>query len=339
MIDTLLLVIWAGILAFAVIMYVLLDGFDLGVGIFYYLHWIPIKSNRDMMMNSVAPVWDGNETWMVLGAAALYGAFPLAYSTLLPILYLPLMIMLIALIFRGVAFEFRFKAHRSRFLWDIAFSLGSIVAAFCQGSILGTFINGYASFPDHNTMGHYFSWTSPFSIMTGIAVIIGYALLGSTWLIMKTEGELQKMMYYYAKIYLVGVAFFLLVVSLWTPFIHPDIMHRWFSLPNFFYLMPLPLLSLFAVFYATYGLMKRYEKVPFMMSVLLFWLAYIGLAISMWPYLVPRTMTIWQAASNSKSLIFLLVGTLILLPILIGYSIYAYYVFKGKVTATYRLSR
>ncbi len=323
-------VIWAAIIAFAILMYVLLDGFDLGIGILF--PWVANKEQRDIMMNSVAPLWDGNETWLVFGGAALYGAFPLAYGTLLPILYLPLMLMLIALVFRGVAFEFRFKAHRSLFIWDVAFCVGSTVAAFCQGLILGTFVHGYTGGQANLLFGEYFVWFSPFSIMTGFAVVIGYALLGATWLIMKTEGELQKMMFHAAKILLVGIVFFIAAVSIWTPFVDPAIEHRWFSLPNFYYLAILPLLTFIAIIYAAVALRKRYEHSPFVMSILLFVFSFLGLGISMWPYMVPRSITIWQAASDSKSLSFLLVGTCILLPILIGYSIYAYIVFKGKTT-------
>jgi cytochrome d ubiquinol oxidase subunit II len=275
--NTYLPVIWAGIIFFGIIMYVILDGFDLGIGILF--PWIDSHQHRDIMMNSVAPVWDGNETWLVLGGAALYGAFPLVYSTLLPILYMPIMVMLAALIFRGVAFEFRFKAHKSRFLWDVAFTAGSTMAAFCQGLILGTYIHGYTSNPSYYVLDYYYVWFSPFSIMTGIAVVVGYALLGATWLIMKTEGELQKEMYHVAKILLIGISFFTFLVSVW-----------------------------------------------------LFIFSYIGLGISVWPYLIPRSITIWQGAANPSSMLFLLVGTLILLPLLLGYSIYAYRVFRGKVT-------
>jgi cytochrome d ubiquinol oxidase subunit II len=328
--NTYLPVIWAGIIFFGIIMYVILDGFDLGIGILF--PWIDSHQHRDIMMNSVAPVWDGNETWLVLGGAALYGAFPLVYSTLLPILYMPIMVMLAALIFRGVAFEFRFKAHKSRFLWDVAFTAGSTMAAFCQGLILGTYIHGYTSNPSYYVLDYYYVWFSPFSIMTGIAVVVGYALLGATWLIMKTEGELQKEMYHVAKILLIGISFFTFLVSVWTPFVDPAVMQRWFSLPNFFYLLPLPLLTIGAVLYAAYALQQRFEKTPFIMSVCLFIFSYIGLGISVWPYLIPRSITIWQGAANPSSMLFLLVGTLILLPLLLGYSIYAYRVFRGKVT-------
>jgi cytochrome d ubiquinol oxidase subunit II len=320
-------IIWAGIVGFAVIMYVLLDGFDLGIGILF--SWVPHKQDRDVMMNSIAPVWDGNETWMVFGAALLYGAFPIAYSLLLPTLYMPIMVMTAALIFRGVAFEFRFKAEKSRFLWDFAFSAGSMLAAFCQGVVLGTFVQGYGHTVP-NVADNY-EWLTPFSLMTGFAVIAGYALLGATWLIMKTEGELQLYMFQAAKVLLCTICVFLAIVSIWTPFIDPSIMERWFSTPNFYYLLPLPILTGLSVIYASYALFKHYEHLPFILSILLFILAYIGLGVSSWPYLIPRSVTIWQAASSTSSLEFLLVGTCILLPVLIAYSIYAYWVFKGKV--------
>lgn len=328
MITDLLPLIWASIIAFAVIMYVILDGFDLGIGILF--PWIVDREHRDVMINSIAPIWDGNETWMVFGGACLYGAFPLAYSTLLPALYMPIMAMLGALIFRGVAFEFRFKAEKSRFLWDIAFSGGSTLAAFCQGLILGTFVQGFTLYTGTAAANTYI-WFTPFSIMTGVAVVMGYALLGSTWLIIKTQGELQNEMYHAAKVLLAGVTIFIGIVSLWTPFIHPEIQHRWFSIPNFFYLLPLPILTIIAIFYNGYCLHKRYETLPFILSISLFIFSYIGLAISTWPYLVPRYITFWEAAAENNTLIFLLVGTIILLPVLVAYSIYAYRVFKGKV--------
>lgn len=321
--------LWALIIAFGVIMYVILDGFDLGIGILF--PWVRDPGHRNLMINSIAPVWDGNETWMVFGGASLYGAFPVAYSTLLPALYMPIMVMLGALVFRGVAFEFRVKAHRSRFLWDFAFTGGSTVAAFCQGLILGTFIQGYIIY---SGLDDSYVWFTPFSLITGIAVVVGYALLGSTWLIIKTQGELQKDMYNAAKILLSAIVLFMAIVSLWTPFIHPEIKNRWFSLPNFFYLLPLPIVTILATAYAFYCLAhptRKNEKIPFVLSISLFLFCYIGLGISSWPYLVPRQLTVWEAASNDTSLTFQLIGAIILLPLLIAYSIYAYRVFKGKV--------
>lgn len=314
-----LIIIWAGILSFAIIMYVILDGFDLGIGIL--LPWIRDHEQRGIMISTVAPVWDGNETWLVFGAASLYAAFPLAYSTLLPILYTPIMIMLAALIFRGVTFEFRFKAHKNHLLWDISFATSSIIAAFMQGVILGTFIQGYH--------GGLFT---PFSIMTGIAVVVGYALLGSTWLIAKTSGELQNKMYRAAKILLLKVSFFLVLVSIWTPLMEPRVMERWFSMPNLFYLAPLPILTAIVILYNFYALKKRYEFLPFCFSIALFIFAYIGFCISAWPYIIPHTIPFWEAASAPSSLKFMLVGVTILLPVLLGYTVYSYRVFRGKVT-------
>lgn len=318
--------LWAVIISFVVIMYVILDGFDLGVGILF--PWVKSHEQRDIMMSTVVPVWDGNETWLVLGAACLYGAFPLAYSTLLPTLYMPIMLMLAALIFRGVAIEFRFKAEKSRFLWDIAFSGGSTLAAFCQGLILGTFVIGYTA------LGKPYQWLTPFSVMTGLAVVSGYALLGSTWLIAKTSDGLQNLMYRYAKRLLLTVAFFMLVVSIWTPLSYARIFDRWFSYPNFIYLSPLPLLTAIVFAWNWHALNKRAEHLPFILSISLFIFAYIGFCISDWPYIIPHRVTIAEAAAPESSLKFLLVGVCLLLPVLLSYTYYAYRVFRGKVSAT-----
>lgn len=326
MIDLPLL--WAVLLSFVVIMYVVLDGFDLGVGILFPL--VHSHEQRDILMSSISPVWDGNETWLVLGAAFLYGAFPLAYSTLLPTLYMPITIMLAALIFRGVAFEFRFKAVRTG-SWDKAFFFGSTVAAFCQGLVLGTFVLGYSDIT-FNAENHY-QWLTPFSVMTGIAVVFGYTLLGATWLIAKTVGDVQTLMYRFAKIALVAVAIFMGIVSLWTPLVVPEIWQRWLTLPNLFYLSPLPIITAGVIVWCWYSLQQRREFLPFWQAIGLFVLAYIGFCISDWPYIIPRRVTIWEAAAPESSLIFLLVGAIILLPILIGYTIYAYRVFGGKVTS------
>jgi cytochrome d ubiquinol oxidase subunit II len=323
----LLILTWAVIISFIIMMYVLLDGFDLGIGILF--PWIKKGLHRDIVMSSVIPVWDGNETWLVFGAAALYAAFPIVYSTLLPTLYMPLMILLVSLIFRGVAFEFRFKAQRSQFVWDIAFAVGSTLAAFTQGIILGTFVKGYG---DHLPLAHSaYQWLTPFSVFTGFAVVCGYALLGATWLIIKTEGSLQDQFYKLAKFLLGLLAFFLVVVSMWTPFVDPRIMQRWFSLPNFFYLSPLPILAIAVVLYNFYCLHTRKEKSPFVLSMGIFIFAYIGFCISTWPYIIPHVVPVWEAAAPPSTLKFILVGTAILLPILLIYTIYSYHVFRGKV--------
>ncbi|MES2141298.1 MAG: cytochrome d ubiquinol oxidase subunit II [Pseudomonadota bacterium] len=323
----LLILTWAVIISFIIMMYVLLDGFDLGIGILF--PWIKHGQYRDIMMSSVIPVWDGNETWLVFGAAALYAAFPLAYATLLPTLYMPIMILLVSLIFRGVAFEFRFKAQRSQFIWDIAFAVGSTLAAFIQGVILGTFVKGYG---EQLPLPHAaYQWLTPFSVFTGLAVVCGYALLGATWLIVKTEGNLQDQLYKAAKILLGLVAFFLVAVSIWTPFIEPNVMKRWFTLPNFFYLSPLPLLAIVTVAYTFFCLQNRREKAPFVLSMGLFVLAYIGFCISAWPYIIPHVVPVWEAAAAPSTLKFILVGAVILLPILLAYTVYSYHVFRGKV--------
>ncbi len=325
-----LILAWAGIISFAVIMYVLLDGFDLGIGILF--PWIKEQQSRDIMMSTVAPVWDGNETWLVLGTASLYASFPLAYSTLLPALYMPLMVMLAALIFRGVAFEFRFKSTpKSQFIWDWSFAAGSTIAAFGQGLVLGTFVKGYGSVLPTNISA--LQWLSPFSVMTGIAVVVGYALLGATWLIMRTVNDLQQKMFKAAKILLTGVVFFLLAVSVWSPLLSPHIFARWFTLPDFYYLAILPSLTGVVILYNFYFLRKQHEIWPFILSVSIFILAYIGFCISSWPYVIPHAVTLWDAASPPSSLKFTLIGFCILLPVLLAYTVYSYRVFAGKVTS------
>lgn len=321
--------IWGIIIAFGIMMYVILDGFDLGLGILF--PWIRGREQQDIVMTTIAPVWDGNETWLVLNGTALFGAFPLAYSILLPALYVPLLLMLSALVFRGVAFEFRFKAERSRMLWDIAFAGGSTVAAFLQGVVLGAFVQGLA-IEQGKFVGGLYDWLTPFSIMTGIGLMVGYALLGATWLIMKTVGELQQWSYQAARLLLIGVLFFVGLVSLWTPFAQPDIAERWFSWPNIAYLSPVPVLTGILALYLWYCLRRRREFAPFLLSITLFLLSYIGLGISIWPYIVPRSITLWQAAAQSETQVFLLVGVAIILPIILTYTAFGYKVFWGKVS-------
>lgn len=328
-IDVDLTLIFAGIGAFAVFMYVLLDGFDLGVGILF--PWAPDgDADRDLMMNSVAPIWDGNETWLILGGAALFAGFPLAYAVLLPALYLPLLLMLIALIFRGVAFEFRFKADTSRRLWDWSFHLGSLFATFAQGVILGGFIQGF-EVEGRDYAGGLFDWLTPFSVMTGVALVSGYALLGAAWLVMKTDGALQDWCYRVAGLALLGVLVFIAVVSLWTPLHSDAIRERWFSLPNLYYLSPVPLVTAAVAAALASALRRRRETAPFVLAMALFLLSYLGLAISLWPYLVPPAFTLWDAASPPESQVFLLVGLAFLIPTTLLYTAFTYWVFRGKV--------
>ena len=324
--------IFALILAFIVSMYVILDGFDLGIGILF-----PFTANeaeRDKMMNSVAPIWDGNETWLVFGGAMLYGAFPQVYGLLLPILYMPLMLMLISLIFRGVSFEFRFKADKSKAFWNWAFAISSISAAFFQGVVLGCFVQGFPINEAAMTI-NITDWLTPFTLLTGVALISGYGLLGATWMIMKGEGRLQRKMYHYAKGLLVLVSVFLCLVGVWTPLHSAEIYNRWYSYPNFIYLSPLPLTALIAIFLAWKNLSVQNEVKPFFYSIVIFLCSYAGIGISVYPYLIPHQVTIWEAAAPDTTLRFILVGVVIMLPILLGYTAYTYYLFRGKTNDNY----
>ena len=319
---------WAGIIVLAVVMYVLLDGFDLGVGILF--PFAPSHEDRDLMMTSVAPIWDGNETWLVLGGAGLFGAFPLAYAVILAGSYLPLLIMLIALILRGVAFEFRFKARTSRHLWDKAFHYGSLLATVAQGLVLGHFIQGF-EVQGREFVGGMLDWLTPFSIMTGVALVSGYALLGCTWLIWKTEGGLQAWAYRIARPLLLAVLLFVGLVSIWTPFREPAIAARWFTWPNLLYLSPVPIVTALAAFWLWRAIERRRERLPFLLTMSLFLLSFLGLGISLWPHVVPPDLTIWDAAAPPTTQRFLILGVGALLPFILGYTAYSYYVFRGKV--------
>jgi cytochrome d ubiquinol oxidase subunit II len=309
-------------------MYVLLDGFDLGVGILF--PFAPSGSDRDLMMTSVAPIWDGNETWLVLGGAALFGAFPLAYAVILSGTYLPLLIMLIALILRGVAFEFRFKANRSRHLWDKAFHYGSLLATIAQGLVLGTFIQGL-EVEGRDFAGGMLDWLTPFTLLTGVALIAGYALLGATWLVWKTEGLLQDWAYRTARPLLLAVLAFVGVISIWTPLMNPEIAARWFSWPNLAYLSPVPLVTALAAYGLYRALARRREVLPFILTMGLFLLSFLGLGISLWPHVVPPDITIWEAAAAPETQLFLIVGVGALIPVILAYTGFSYYVFRGKV--------
>lgn len=320
--------IWALVIAFGVAMYVVLDGFDLGIGILF--PFVPGERDRDRMMASVAPVWDGNETWLVLGGASLFGAFPKAYAQLLPAFYLPLALFLFALVFRGVSFEFRARSERSRPLWNAAFAGGSIVAAFAQGLILGAFVEGAGASTESAAP---FSWLSAFSVMVGLGLVCGYALLGATWLIVKTDGPFQDWCTRAARRLLLGVLGFVGIVSLWTPLAEPEIASRWFSWPEIAYLSPVPILTAVLAFALWRALATGREKAPFLCAIGLILLAYLGLGISLWPYAVPRELTIWQAAAGPATQGFLLVGVAVMIPLILAYTAYTYRVFRGKVRA------
>ncbi len=323
--------LWAGIVAFAVFMYVILDGFDLGIGILF--PFAPSDACRNKMINSIAPFWDGNETWLILGGVAIFAAFPVAYSILMPAFYLPIMLMVASLILRGVAFEFQFKAHThfTNKMWGYIFHFGSIVAAFFQGVMLGTFVQG-VEISGQVYSGDGFEWLTPFSLMSGTAVIFGYALLGSNWLILKADGKTQswaRKCSIYVSFYILG---FMGLVSLWMPYINKNIKELWFSYPNIAYLSPVPILVIIVFILHERALTKGSEYPPFILSILLFVLNYFGIAISIWPWIVPYQIDIWQASASPESQSILVVGVLALLPMILGYTAYSYYVFRGKVS-------
>jgi len=308
--------IWYAIIGTAIFLYVLLDGFDLGVGILF--PFAPSDKCRDRMMNSIAPFWDGNETWLVLGGGGLLAAFPLAYAVLMPAFYIPIILMLLGLIFRGVAFEFRFKARGlARRIWDLSFHFGSLAAAFMQGVIVGAFVQGI-EVSGRSFAGGAFDWLNAYSLMTGVAVIFGYALLGGTWLVMKTEGETQAWARGAAAYTLVYQAFFLAAVSISMPVMHAGIRQLWFSFPNTLFLLPVPAASLLLLLLIRRDLRTGREYRPFLLGFALFFTGFIGLAVSMWPYVVPFSITFRQAAAAPGSQSLMLVGTAVLLPVILG---------------------
>ncbi len=325
-IDTAL--IWAVIILFGVLLYVIADGFDLGVGLLFPM--VPDKEDRDHMMASIAPIWDGNETWLILGGAGLMAAFPLAYAVILSALYIPVLMMLIGLILRGVAFEARAKASpHSRHLWDKAFFVGSLLATFFQGVILGAYISGL---PVENNAfsGHVLSWVSPFALFCGLSLVAAYALLGGTWLIMKTEGGLQQQMRRLSKPLVWLLMGCIVMISIWTPLAHDEIAERWFSLPNLYWLAPLPILTALVCLWLL-KTVDRGEVGPFVMSLVVMALGFLGLGISLWPNVIPPSISIWEASAPVASQGFALVGALLIIPIILTYSAWSYYVFRGKV--------
>jgi cytochrome bd ubiquinol oxidase subunit II len=321
--------IWMLIIGFGLMMYVVMDGFDLGIGILFPI--VHSREDRDRMINSVAPVWDGNETWLVLGGAALLAAFPTAYSIILSALYLPIILMLMGLILRGVAFEFRFKADDARKpFWDKAFACGSFMATVSQGVALGAMINGF-KVRDSAFAGGLLDFISPFSLLTGACVPVAYALLGSTWLILKTEGPLQGQMRRAARVLAWIVLVAIAIVSVWTPYSHPNIAQRWFSYPRLALLSPVPILVLLTSWALMRTLWRGHQATPFVLALFLLFLSYTGLLISLWPNIVPPSLSIWDAAAPPQSMGFTLVGALLIIPLILAYSAWSYSVFRGKV--------
>lgn len=322
--------VWAGLIVFVIFVYVIMDGFDLGVGLLFAI--VPERADRDIMMNSVAPVWDGNETWLVLGGGGLFAAFPLAYAVLMPALYPLVIAMLLGLIFRGVAFEYRGRTDRGRWIWDAAFIGGSFVAAMSQGMILGAIVQG-VKVTGRAYSGGWWDWATPFSLMTGMAVVCGYLLLGTTWLVMKTSGELHDRMRQMAWPFGLGTIGFIATVSLATLFTHGGFyLGRWFEGTGLIFAVLVPV-AVACITFALYRSLQseRHEYRPFVLSLMLFALTFFGLAVSLYPNVVPPSLTIFETASPASSQIFMLVGVAITMPLIIGYTAYAYWIFRGKV--------
>jgi cytochrome d ubiquinol oxidase subunit II len=319
--------IWAAILGVAVALYVVLDGFDLGIGILF--PFAQGDAERDRMLATIAPFWDGNETWLVLGGGGLLVAFPRAYAIVMPAFYLPIVLMLLALVFRGVTFEFRGLAQHKP-LWNTVFAAGSTVAALCQGFVLGGLVQG-VKVENGAFAGGALDWATPFGLLCALGVVAGYALLGATWLVLKTDGDMARRAAAKAKVLLVAVLILMAAVSLYTPLTTPRIAARWFTLPNLYYLAPVPVLTALVALAQWRSIAKGRELAPFLLSVALFLLGYLGLAISSYPYIVPPALTIAEAAAAPSSQAFMLVGTLVLLPLILGYTALTYWLFRGKV--------
>lgn len=320
--------IWAGIIAFSVLTYVILDGFDLGVGMLF--PFTKDEKERDVMMNSVAPVWDGNETWLVMGGGGLFAVFPLAYSVILPALYMPITLMLLALVFRGVAFEYRWRTKRWKGVWDMSFAGGSYMAAFTQGIALGALVQGI-EIENRAYAGGWWDWLSPFSILTGVAVTVGYMMLGATWLNMKLEGRIQAHMRRIAFPVSIATVGFMAAVSLATPFLDPVYFHRWFDWPFIVFSSIVPILVALCIWRLFYGLQRHHDTAPFLCAIGMFVLGFVGIGISFYPNIVPPSLSIVDAAAPDSSLAFALVGAVILIPIILAYTAYSYWVFRGKI--------
>ncbi|WP_322011107.1 cytochrome d ubiquinol oxidase subunit II [Paraburkholderia sp. J12] len=321
-------VIWAAIIGLGVFIYVMLDGFDLGIGLLF--PFFEGKGEREVMLNTVAPVWDGNETFLVLGGAGLYGAFPVVYSTLLPANYMPLILMLVGLIFRGAAFELRAKATRTQHAWDLAFIGGSALAAMCQGIVLGSLLQGI-HIENGRFAGDPFDWFSPFSVFCGFGVLITYATLACGWLILKTDGDLQRKMRQLMRPLAAVLLAAIVVVSLWTVLGLPAVEARWFASGNLGWFLPVPVLVVACVWGIFRTLRLQHEATPFILTLAICFLGFTGLVISIWPNIVPPSLTIWEASSSHSSQLFTLVGTVIVLPVILVYNAMQYRVFRGKV--------
>ncbi len=323
-------VIWIVIIGVAVLMYVVLDGFDLGVGILS--RHAPSLADRNRMIASVSPFWDGNETWLILGAIGLLAAFPLAFAIIVPALYFPVLTMLVGLMFRGVAFEYRSVPGKRAELWDSAFFAGSVLAAFSQGVMLGMFVEGF-TVTGREFSGSSFDWLAPFPLISGVALVFGYGLLGAGWLVLKTEGGLQDWARRMGTRMLSVVLIFIGVVTVYMLFHQPQVLGRWISFPNILVLWPVPLGTALAAIWVWRSFAGTREVQPFLATVAMFSVSFLGLAISLWPNIVPAHIDLWTAAASPNSQAFLLVGTAMLLPVILAYTGWSYWVFRGKVRA------
>jgi cytochrome d ubiquinol oxidase subunit II len=323
-----LTIIWAFIIAFSVFAYVVMDGFDLGIGILF--PWLTEGHGRNRAMNSIAPVWDGNETWLIMGGGGLMAAFPLAYAVILPATYPLIIAMLLGLIFRGVAFEFRHRDERHRAFWEFAFFGGSLVAALAQGMTLGAILQGI-EVADRAYAGSWWDWLTPYTLLTGLGVVAGYALLGACWLIWQLEGEIQDKAYRLAFYAGIATLVLLVAVSLYNLTLRPDYHDRGLAMPNILFTSQVPLLSAIMAGFFFYGLKKRWELAPFLLTLALFLLGMAGLGVTTWPYVVPEALTIWDTAAPESSQIFMLVGVVLILPLILAYTGWSYWVFRGKV--------
>lgn len=315
--------------AVVIALYVTLDGFDLGVGILF--PFAPQTVDRDVMMHSLAPIWDGNETWLVLGGMVLLAGFPLAFSILLPALYVPIALMLLGLIVRGTAFEFRSQGGSFQIVWTILFAGGSTLAAFCQGAILGAFIEGGIVVESQRFAGGSFDWLTAFSVATGLGVIAGYAVLGASWLIWRTEGNTQIFAREIARPALLGTGAAIALVSIWTPVAFPGVAERWFTWPGIVYLAPLPLLAASSWVIAWRSLWGKIDWLPFVSTIILFLAALGGLGASIWPAAIPGVISIGDASSSLRTQTIVAAALLLIVPLILAYVGYSYWVFRGKV--------
>jgi cytochrome bd ubiquinol oxidase subunit II len=322
-----LVIIWAALVGLVMILYVVLDGISLGVGLLFPT--ARDEAEKDALMASIAPVWDANQTWLVFGGGAIFASFPLLYGVLSSALYIPLVTFLAGLIFRGVAFEFRANARRKEG-WNQAFFWGSLVAVLSQGLTLGGILTGIAV--DRGQFaGGALDWLNPFSVMVGVALIPGYVMLGASYLLVKTVGPVQDRAFVQVRGAGLAVLGFMAIVTVWTPIHYPLVMTNWFSAPRLYFVWIFPLFGVFSFFQLLRSLRSRREIAPLVWSISLFLSGYLGLATSLYPYAIPPTVTIWEAASQRETLMFVLWGAVIVLPVVLAYLIYSFAVFRGKV--------